>query len=152
MKNINIRKLMSIAKKLNSKGKKWHFHILAPTCIFNRQKDKYAFILENVEDEHIFASYSRKRYLKHGKELVKLIYGKSIIDKRYNKTKITNRKIKIILENAKKLNELGIKWDHHMLFPDCIFNKHKGKWCIVFEDPESNKIIAPRTIKNKLKL
>ena len=141
MKNINIRKLMSIAKKLNSKGKKWHFHILAPTCIFNPQKDKYAFILENVKDKHIFVSYSRKRYLKHGKELVKLIYGPSIINNRYNKTRTTNRKIKTILGRANRLNELDIEWEHHLLFPRCIFNKYKGKWCIVFEDPESNKII-----------
>lgn len=141
MKNINIGKLMSIAKKLHSEGKNWHFHILVPTCIFNLQKDKHAFILENVKDKQIFVSYSRNRYLKHGKELVKLIYGPSIINNRYSKTRMTNRKIKIILERAKRLNELGIEWDHHLLFPECIFNKHKGKWCIVFEEPKKNRII-----------
>lgn len=28
-----------------------------------------------------------------------------------------------------------------MLFPDCTFNKHKGKWAIIFEDAERGEIL-----------
>ena len=38
-------------------------------------------------------------------------------------------------------NKKNIPWHHHMLFPNCTFNKHKGKWCIIFEDKAENRII-----------
>ena len=114
--------------------------MLTPDCMFNERKDKHAFILENETDNEVFIVYSDERYMKEGKELVKLIHGESIIEKGKN-PKIIDENVKKMIEKAKKLNEKNIHWHHHMLFPNCIFNKHKGRWCIVFEDLEENKII-----------
>ncbi|MBS3114392.1 hypothetical protein J4448_04785 [Candidatus Woesearchaeota archaeon] len=140
MEIINIKKLVSIAKKFHSQRKKWHFHMLTPNCIFNK-KDKHAFMLENIEYKEIFIVYSDKRYMKEGKELVKLLYGESIIEEKRLKSKITNKRVLRILKKERRLNKLGIEWHHHLLFPECIFNKHKGKWCILFENPENNEMI-----------
>lgn len=34
-----------------------------------------------------------------------------------------------------------------MLFPNCMFNKNKDKWAIIFEDQERNEIIESVTDK-----
>ena len=47
--------------------------------------------------------------------------------------------VQAILKRAKELNEKGIAWHHHMLFPDCQFNSHPGKFCLMLEDPETGK-------------
>ena len=32
-----------------------------------------------------------------------------------------------------------------MLFPDCAFNKNKGKWALILEDPQSKEILESVT-------
>ncbi|MBU0757395.1 MAG: hypothetical protein KKF44_04965 [Nanoarchaeota archaeon] len=144
MKETTIQEIVRIAKELASSGKKWHFHMLTPDCMFNDNKDKHAFILEDEEKQEVYVTYSDERYMDEGKELVKLIHGDKIV-KEYEKDEkppvITDENIQFMLDKAKKLNEKGIHWHHHMLFPDCIFNKHKGNWCIVFEDKEGDKLV-----------
>jgi hypothetical protein len=82
--------------------------------------------------------------MKQGKELVKLIYGEAILEEKAS-DKPPGENLKIMLEKAKKFNEAGIIWHHHLLFPNCIFNRHPGKWVIFFEDPEENKVIESIT-------
>ena len=141
MEEIDIKKLVKIAKEINSRGKKWHFHMLTPGCIFNERKDKDAFVLENETDQKVYIVYSDERYMDIGEELVKLVHGDNIVRKDDSDENIDNKIIKKILERAKELNQKNIKWHHHMLFPDCIFNKHQGKYCIVFEDPENKNVL-----------
>jgi hypothetical protein len=139
MQEITIDEVMEKAKQLQKEGKKWHFHMLTPDCMFNEKKEKHAFVLENETDNEVFVVYSDERYMKEGQELVKMIHGNEIMAE--GAKPIEDENIKLMLEKAKKFNEEGIHWHHHMLFPNCIFNKHKGKYCIVFEDKEENRII-----------
>ena len=139
MQEITIDEVMEKAKQWQKEGKKWHFHMLTPDCMFNEKKDKHAFVLENSTDNEVFVVYSDERYMEQGQELVKMIHGDEIMSE--GSKPIEDENIKIILEKAKRFNEQGIHWHHHMLFPDCIFNKHKGKFCIVFEDKEEGRII-----------
>lgn len=44
-------------------------------------------------------------------------------------------------QKAKQLNKSGKAWHHHMLFPGCMFNKHVGKYVIVFENKKAGEII-----------
>ncbi len=53
--------------------------------------------------------------------------------------------IKRVVELAEQWQSEGKKWHFHMLFPDCIFNKHKGKWKIVFEDKDSEDVLESVT-------
>lgn len=55
---------------------------------------------------------------------------------------VSRLKIAKNLKKAGKLNWKGVLWYHHMLFPDCIFNKDAGKWTIIFEDAETGEIIT----------
>ena len=141
MEEITIQELVEKAKQLHSEGKKWHFHLLMPKCVFNQRKDKHAFVLENTTDNKTYVVYSDKRYLKEGEQLVKLLYGNRILEKPEERSSIQNRNIIPMLERANELNKGGIMWHHHLLFPDCVFNKDKGKWNIFFEDPEKNNVI-----------
>jgi hypothetical protein len=46
-----------------------------------------------------------------------------------------------ILQRAEELTKKGIDWHHHYLHPDCAFNDHKGKHCIILEDPETQRTL-----------
>ncbi|MFC2143628.1 hypothetical protein ACFLQN_04490 [Candidatus Aenigmatarchaeota archaeon] len=139
MEETSIEDIMEKARSFQKQGKKWHFHMLTPDCTFNEKKDKHAFVLENVTDSETYVVYSDTRYMEQGQELVKMIHGDKITES--SSTESDDDSISEILEKAKQLNEKEVHWHHHMFFPECEFNKHKGKWCIVFEDNEEGKII-----------
>ncbi|MBW2973928.1 hypothetical protein KY346_06070 [Candidatus Woesearchaeota archaeon] len=141
MQETNFDEVENLAKELQSQGKKWHFHMLTPDCVFNKNKGKHAFVFENVSDNKTYVVYSDERNMELGQKLVKMIHGDKILKKEENAIPSKNEKIKKILEKAKNLNERGIHWHHHMLFPNCIFNEHSGKWNIVFEDQETGEKI-----------
>ena len=140
METVPIRQILRLAASFHGQGKEWHFHMLPPGCFFNI-RNKHAFILENRSGNKTYVAYSNKRYMKEGQKLVKMLHGNKILRKADKVQSTENKKIEIILKKARGMNRKNIPWHHHMLFPDCIFNKHKGKWNIVFEDKENNKII-----------
>lgn len=136
MQETNIDDIMQKARAFVAENKKWHFHMLTPDCMYN-ENGKHAFILENETDSESFVTYSDERYMEQGQELVKMLHGKDVVESATG----SGGDIQEILEKAKKFNESGVQWHHHILFPNCIFNKHSGKWCIVFEDKEENRLI-----------
>lgn len=129
MHEISIEKIMEIANKMHKTKSNWHFHILLPTCKFNK-KNKNALILETDTDTYI--TYSEKRYLREGEILVKLLYGNQILDQKEPQKEATEIVGKI-LEKANNYNQQNQKWEHHLLFPQCTLNEKKGKWVNVFE-------------------
>lgn len=145
MINLSPSNILEKARELSKNKKSWHFHILTPECIFNKE-DKYALILENSTDGESYVHYSKKAEMRTGEKLVKLLHGKDVVDKKDNKEKKNPSKtILKIVKRAKELIDKGQYWHHHMLFPDCIFNKHKGKWTIIFEDQENNEVLESVT-------
>ena len=129
-----------IAKELSSEGKLWHFHMLTPDCSFN-ESGKQAFVLEDVSGGNIYVTHSEERYMDSGKRLVELLHNMKVPDKEKESEKINNDSVQTILDKAQELNNKGIAWHHHMLFPDCVFNKYNGKWNIIFEDKESGEVL-----------
>lgn len=106
--------------------------------MFNENKEKQAFVLENETDNEVYVVYSEERYMKEGQILVKMLHGDSILSESSSES---NEKVKEILNKAEKYNSEGIHWHHHMLFPNCIYNKNKGKFSIVFGDTQENEVI-----------
>lgn len=135
-----IEDIVQKAKQFQSGGKKWHFHMLTPGCTFNDSK-KHAFVLENTTDSEVYVTYSDKRYMAEGKELVQLIHGATIVSEGSTNLPEDNSTVNEMARRAEELNKRGVHWHHHMFFPDCIYNRHKGSWCIVFEDPETGKML-----------
>ena len=100
---MTIKELVEKAKGFQRDGKKWHFHMLTPDCMFNQRKNKHAFVLENTTDSEVFVTYSEKRYMKEGQDLVKLIHGESILEDKETGESKEDESIKIMLERAREL-------------------------------------------------
>lgn len=98
--------------------------------------------MENLSDNEDFVCCSNEPYVDVGKELVKLLHGSDIVKKKgeEQKSKPSPQVTKLLLR-ARKLNSQGKNWHHHMLFPGCVFNKHKSKFVIIFEDKDTGNII-----------
>ena len=141
MKEISIEQIKVLAEKFSKNDTKWHFHILTPTCLLNTEK-QYALVLEDTTNNNSYVCYSEKPYMGVGEVLVKLLHGNDVVkDKSEKKELSPSENVKKILKRANELSRKGVFWHHHMLFPDCIFNKDREKWAIIFEDPEKNMII-----------
>ena len=141
MKKASIEKIVELAEKWQAEGKAWHFHMLTPGCMFNDISDKHAFVLENCSDKETYVTYSDERYMQQGKHLVKLLHGENITTSDQSSAKSPSSTVQEIVKRAESLNSKGLTWHHHMLFPNCIFNKQAGKWNIVFEDSESGELL-----------
>lgn len=141
MKEVMIDEIQRLAESWQAQEKQWHFHMLTPKCDFNNRSDQHAFVLENRSDKETFVTYSSVRYMDVGKRLVQLLHGEKVLSDAEPSSSLSNETIREIVARAEGLNSHGILWHHHMLFPDCVFNKHLGMWNIVFEDNQSGGIL-----------
>lgn len=141
MQEISIDQVMQNAKEWNDAGKSWHFHMLTPDCKLNEKSDKHAFVLEDCTDQMTYVAYSEKRYMQQGEELLRLLHSEEMMGKNQASSHSKNSNIQRVLEKMKELSAKNISWHHHNLFPHCMFNKHSGQWCILFEDTEAGETI-----------
>ena len=132
---------MQKAKDWHCAGKSWHFHMLTPDCMLNEVPHKQAFVLENSTDQTAYVAYSEKRFMKEGEELLKILHGDNVMDTAEVTGTSTHTDMKRVLEKIQQLTLEGRPWHHHHLFPDCMFNVHKGKWCLLFEDKDAGETI-----------
>lgn len=137
-------KMLRKAKEFSIQKKSWHFHILTPGCLFNTNPD-YALILEIPSDGRILVNYSKEKPMEAGKELVKLLHGSDVVQKTPSVSVTSPGGIKKILGRASQINARGDFWHHHLLFPDCTFNKNPGKWTLILEDPQTKEILESVT-------
>jgi hypothetical protein len=135
-----IAEAAGLARAWQAEGKTWHFHMLTPNCFFNERKDKQAFILENRSEDNTYVVYSDERYVTEGRELVCLLHGADIVSENPAGCGEPCPAVQEMLSRAESLNARQVHWHHHMLFPDCIFNKRAGLWNLVFEDPETGAL------------
>lgn len=143
MIDVSIKEIIEIAKKLVSEKKKWHFHLLTPDCVFNDRKD-YALVFEDTGAGETFVNHSEVKQEAESKALLELLHGIKADEKQKVGDSISLN-AKKIAERAKELTAKEISWHHHALFPDCVFNKSKGKWVVMLEDPETGKVLESIT-------
>ena len=141
MQETTIEAVRRKARSWQAQGKAWHFHMLTPGCVFNEHQDRHAFVLENTTDGETYVVYSDEPYLEADRELVMMLHGDRILDRDEGATDSGREDMQAVLQRAKELNRNGLFWHHHMLFPDCVFNAHKGKWNIFFEDEDRDEVI-----------
>lgn len=80
-----------------------------------------------------------------GKELVKLLHGSDVVQETPPTLSPGKSNIQEILDRVRNIHERGEFWHHHMLLPDCIFNKNKGKWTLILEDPQTKGVLESVT-------
>lgn len=132
-----VDEIVSDAQELNADGKRWHFHMLGPGCIFNKHKGKFCLMLEEnrVTKYCLFDEKPTKESL----VLAKLAYGEKFIES--EDAGAHNPEFDAILRRATELKSDGVEWHHHHLLPACLLNEKKGKSCIVLEDPENKETL-----------
>jgi hypothetical protein len=153
-----LQTIEEIAETLCREKRSWHFHILTPNCMLSDSTD-HAFILESPTSKECFVYYCSDKPMELGKRLAKLLHGEDILQEVSDSTiGQVSSSAATIIRRAEELSASDILWHHHMLFPDCMFNEHQGKWTIIFEDPESEKILEstsddePRSALRKLEV
>ena len=122
-------------------GDQWHFHSLRPDCAFNPRRDRYALVLENRTNGQAIIVYSDEEFSEISQELVKIVHGESILDREQISDSPSNELFEQVMKRAGELQGEGVAWHHHMLFPDCVFNQHRGQWNIAFESGEGAEIV-----------
>lgn len=149
MKQVSLTDLKKKAKEASGEDKNWHYHILTPGCVFNR-KVKHAVVLEDVDNDEQYVSYSVKDPEKERKNLAKLVGDKKDTKKKKDEKKPTE-KAKEIIKRAKKLNSKNVEWHYHLLSPDCVFNTEEGKWKLLFEDSVAGEVLESVSKQNPVK-
>ena len=158
MQKVTVKEIIKTAERLKKQERKWHFHILTPGCTFNKDK-RFVLILENASDKEQFVHFSLKKPAKTGQKLVEMLHGVNTKTPSARSTRSglkLSPKVNQMVERAIELNNKGFAWHHHLLFPDCIFNKDSRYWTLVFEDPLNGKVIEemsnekPKEVLKKL--
>lgn len=141
----SIDEIRAKANEFHEAGTEWHFHMLTPDCALN-EKGRYAFILEEPDatTSYVFVSDQAEKDL--DQELLPLLHGDEVLDAStagsdYEPSDV----VKAIIKRAQELNDKGVEWHHHMLFPACQFNTHPGKFVLMLEDPQTKEVLESVT-------
>lgn len=136
MKEIPVQRARELAAGWADSGRSWHFHALTPGCVLNERKDQYALVLENRTDDETWIVHSDDEHVQLSQDLVKMLHGDAILDKERAAASPEHAELAWVLRRLATLNDAGVAWHHHMLFPDCIFNHHPGHWTLAIEIEE----------------
>ncbi len=133
--------IVTIAQQLVDAKKRWHFHILTPSCKLNESGD-FVLFLENCTDQEFYTVHANQKPSDVGKQLVQLLHGKDVLHVETTSAEYTPTAVmKEMIDRAKELNSQQKPWHHHMLFPDCKFNS-SGKWMLFFECAEPSEELS----------
>ena len=135
------QQILEQARLCQAEGKRWHFHVFPPGCLLNQRPDRYALTLENGTDAQIHVVYGDTPFMEVSQVLVTMLHGKTVLAEECSPTGSDESRLGPVLERARALSARNIYWHHHLLFPDCSYNQHPGKWNIVFEDPEKQETL-----------
>src|SRR3989338_360917 len=120
MQIASVEEIKKLAEQYQTRGDKWHFHILTPKCQLNT-KNKYALILENAINNITHVCYSEEPYMSIGKELVQLLHGKDVIkNQEENKEWLPSTGVNKLLERAKELSKKEKAYGDARILPACL--------------------------------
>lgn len=141
----SIDEIRTKAHELHDTNAEWHFHMLTPDCSLNHQ-DQYAFIVERTDEPVSYVYVSDQAEKELDQELLPLLHGDEVLEeKAADSTYEPSDVVKSIIKRAGELNEQGVEWHHHVLFPTCQFNTHPGKFVLMLEDPQTKEVLESVT-------
>ena len=141
VKEITIQEARQKAELWSAQRISWHFHMMPPDCVLNKERNEHALVLENETDNKIYVVYSDKALVDLDREFVQIRFGEQILSGGEEHGISHNKTMQKILQKSASLNNRKVLWHHHILFPDCLYNEHKGKWVILFENVAENEIM-----------
>ena len=141
VREVSVAEVRERARACRAEGKRWHFHALAPGCAFSQRPGSHALLLEDRTDGRSYVAYAEGDLVELSQELVRMLHGEAILDREQARASAGGEALRRVLSRAAELRGRGIAWHHHMLFPDCVLNRHPGLWNIVFEDGETGDVV-----------
>lgn len=114
-------------------GIPWHSHVLSPGCAFNPYERQYAIVVED-DAAHIAYIAPSEGFPEVDKTFVKMLHGDDILDETVAKAGdpalVEGSEL---LRWTREIDARRVAWHHHMNFPDCALNPHRGRWAITVE-------------------
>ncbi|MBW4061320.1 hypothetical protein HJC99_01970 [Candidatus Saccharibacteria bacterium] len=142
MTELPLSELIITATQLNDSQADWHFHLLTPMCTLNA-KPQYALVLEDIGTSKNYVSYQAIKPFAASNQLAKMLHGSGMIDPTgHIKAAELAPDEKPIYNHARLLTDQQRPWHHHMLFPNCAYNKHAPKWTLLFEDQSDTQVTS----------
>ena len=143
--DVTLEQIRQQARAYHNAKRTWHFHILAPNCVLNKDS-RYVFMLECPGQQQVLVHHSNQAEKALGQELLALLHGNEVLQQATTSTTYqSSPEISAIIAKAEILNEQGVAWHHHMLFPGCQFNKHPSQFTLVLEDGQSGQMLESVT-------
>jgi hypothetical protein len=132
---VDINDCLALVERITAEGHDWHNHVLSPGCDFNPYEGSYALV---VEDDTLGKAYIARSegFPEVDKLLVKRLHGDDILSAAPADSKAGVVEASALLTRLVELDGRRIKWHHHMNFPNCALNPHKGQWAITIESAE----------------
>ena len=121
------------ARAAHAAGEAWHFHVLAPDCAFNPNKEKYTFLLELTAQKRNICTVFDERPTGVNKELLALLHGEAALSEKAPGADELSAEESELLDTISKVADLDKRWHHHMMFPACGLNTSDGKWRLFVE-------------------
>ncbi|MCW2306104.1 hypothetical protein [Rhodobium gokarnense] len=130
---IPLGETLALAEELRTSGKKWHSHVLSPGCLHNPKPEQYGLVIEDDSEDITYLAHS-VGFPEEDKVLVKILHGDDILDASKSGGDNAAVAASTLLPKVREIDASGATWHHHMHFPTCSFNPHRGKWSISVED------------------
>ncbi|TKI06998.1 hypothetical protein [Martelella alba] len=132
---IPIEDVLKLAHELIKQGKAWHSHAISPGCHFNPYPDRYAVMLEDNTDNIITISPS-VTFPEVDKQLVKLLHGDDILGTEIPPDCEAVARASPLLSKVLVFERQGVRWHHHMNFPECLMTPHTTQWTMTVESEQ----------------
>ncbi len=132
-KTIALDACLPLAERLQAEGKHWHSHVLSPGCRFNPFEGRYAVVVEDDSENTAYIAPS-DGFPEVDRAMVKMLHGDDILDAGHpDSAEDGLLDGSPLLARLVRLDDEGQAWHHHMNFPDCALNPHRGRWAITIE-------------------
>lgn len=146
---VSADRLLEIGRELQSKGERWHNHVLSADCELNRRAQP-ALVVEASDRNLVYVAYSDEPMMDVGRALATMVHGADPLENSGAEEASIDLQpgspaVAEMMERARSLSNRGRHWHHHILFPECVFNRHPGQWTLMFEDPETREALESVT-------
>ncbi|GLK73019.1 hypothetical protein KHC23_06210 [Ancylobacter dichloromethanicus] len=130
---IALERCLPLVEGLVAAGRKWHSHVLSPGCAFNPYDRRYAIVVED-DAGHIAYIAPSDGFPEVDKTFVKMLHGDDILDEHAARAADPAEAAgSALLARLRGIDAQGVHWHHHMNFPACALNPHRGRWAITVE-------------------
>ncbi|MCB4769683.1 hypothetical protein LGR54_13785 [Ancylobacter sp. Lp-2] len=132
-RTIALEDCLGLVEGFIAAGKKWHSHVLSPGCAFNPYPTLYAIVVED-DAEHVAYIAPSDGFPEVDKQFVKMLHGDDILDATAAAAEDPAAVAgSALLKRLREIDAQGVHWHHHMNFPDCALNPHRGHWALTVE-------------------